>query len=70
MTTSNSDAVVVRDLEKRFGRFVAVDIDPPLMGNLRTVTEAMEANDFEEMERGKTGFRTLFIPMHYVSGLH
>jgi ABC-2 type transport system ATP-binding protein len=25
MTTSNSDAVFVRDLEKRFGRFVAVD---------------------------------------------
>ncbi len=50
------------------GRFVAVDIDPALMGNLRTVTEAMEANGFREMRRGKTGFRTLFIPMHYLSG--
>jgi demethylmenaquinone methyltransferase/2-methoxy-6-polyprenyl-1,4-benzoquinol methylase/phosphoethanolamine N-methyltransferase len=50
------------------GRFVAVDIDPALMGNLRTVTEAMEANGFVEMRRGRTGFRTLFIPMHYLSG--
>ncbi len=52
------------------GRFVAVDIDPRLIGNLRTVAEAMEANGFEEMRRGKTGFRTLFIPMHYLSGTH
>jgi ubiquinone/menaquinone biosynthesis C-methylase UbiE len=50
------------------GRFVAVDIDPPLVGNLRTVTEAMETNGFKEMRRGRTGFRTLFIPMHYLIG--
>jgi ubiquinone/menaquinone biosynthesis C-methylase UbiE len=50
------------------GRFVAVDIDPWLIGNLRTVAEAMEANGFTEMRRGRTGFRTLFIPMHYLIG--
>jgi demethylmenaquinone methyltransferase/2-methoxy-6-polyprenyl-1,4-benzoquinol methylase/phosphoethanolamine N-methyltransferase len=50
------------------GRFVAVDIDPALMGNLRTVAEAMEANGFKEMRSGRTGFRTMFIPMHYLSG--
>ncbi|UCC74136.1 MAG: IS21 family transposase [Gemmatimonadota bacterium] len=50
------------------GRFVAVDIDPPLVGNLRTVTEAMETNGFKGMTRGRTGFRTLFIPKHYLIG--
>jgi len=53
---------------KRGGRFVAVDIDPPLIGNLRTVAEAMQVNGFTELSRGKTGFRTLFIPIHYLSG--
>lgn len=50
------------------GRFVAVDIDPPLVGNLPVVAEAMEANGFGAMRRGRTGFRTLFIPMHYLIG--
>jgi hypothetical protein len=48
---------------------VAVDVDPPLLGNLRTVMEAMEANGFTAMRRGKTRFRTMFIPMHYLSGM-
>jgi ubiquinone/menaquinone biosynthesis C-methylase UbiE len=52
------------------GRFAAVDVDPPLMGNLRTVTEAMEANGFTAMRRGRTRFRAMFIPMHYLSGTH
>ncbi|MGD2152669.1 MAG: methyltransferase domain-containing protein [Gemmatimonadales bacterium] len=50
------------------GRFVAVDVDPPLIGNLRTVLEAMEANGFSEPNRGRTGFRTMLIPIHYLSG--
>ena len=50
------------------GRFVAVDLDPPLLGNLRIVAEAMRANGFTEIRRGRTMFRTLFIPIHYLSG--
>ncbi|UCC73977.1 MAG: class I SAM-dependent methyltransferase [Gemmatimonadota bacterium] len=50
------------------GRFVAVDVDPPLLRNLRTVAEAMEANGFSEIRRGRTAFRTMFIPIHYLSG--
>ncbi len=50
------------------GRFVAVDVDPPLMGNLKTVVEAMEVNGFTEMRRGKVGFRTLWIPIHFLRG--
>jgi len=50
------------------GRFFAVDIDPPLMNNLRTVEEAMHANDFRQMRRGRMRFRTLWIPIHYLTG--
>ncbi len=50
------------------GRFVAVDVDPPLLGNLRTVAEAMEANGLIEIQRGKTNFRTTFLPIHYLIG--
>lgn len=50
------------------GRFVAVDIDPPLVGNLQTVAEALEASGFTDIRRGRTGFRTLFIPVHYLIG--
>jgi ubiquinone/menaquinone biosynthesis C-methylase UbiE len=53
---------------KPHGRFVGVDLDPPLLGNLRIVAEAMEANGFTEMRRGRTKFRTLFIPIHYLIG--
>ncbi len=50
------------------GRLAAVDVDPLLMGNLRTVEEAMEASGFNEIRRGKTTFRTLYIRIHHVSG--
>lgn len=51
------------------GRFVAVDVDPPLAGNLRLVAEAMRANDFSEIRRGRTDFRTMFLLIHYVGGM-
>ena len=50
------------------GRFVAVDLDPPLLGNLRTAAEAMRASGFIEIRRGRTDFRTMFIPIHYLGG--
>ncbi len=50
------------------GRFLAVDLDPPLMANLRTVAEAMENSGFIEMRRGKTKFKTLFLPIRYLLG--
>lgn len=50
------------------GRLFAVDIDPPLMGNLRTVAQAMELNGFIDIQRGPTKFRTLWIPIHYLTG--
>ncbi len=50
------------------GRLVAVDVDPPLLGNLRTVEEAMRAVGFTEVRRGKTKFRTMFVRVHYLSG--
>lgn len=53
---------------KHGGRFVAVDVDPPLVGNLRIVVEAMRTNGFTEIGQGKTAFRTMFLPIHYVSG--
>lgn len=51
------------------GRFVAVDVDPLLMGNLRIVVEAMRSNDFTEIRRGRTEFRTMFLLIHCVSGM-
>lgn len=60
-------AEISRVLKPR-GRFLAVDVDPPLLGNLRIVAEAMEANGFTEIRRGRTTFRTMFIPIHYLSG--
>jgi ubiquinone/menaquinone biosynthesis C-methylase UbiE len=51
------------------GRFVAVDLDPPLIGNLSAVVEAMRANDFNEIRRGRTEFRTMFLLIHYVTGV-
>jgi ubiquinone/menaquinone biosynthesis C-methylase UbiE len=50
------------------GRFVALDLDPTLAGNLRVVVEAMRANDFTEIRRGRTTFRTMFLLIHYVCG--
>jgi ubiquinone/menaquinone biosynthesis C-methylase UbiE len=54
---------------KPCGRFVAVDLDPILAGNLRIVVEAMRTNDFTEIRRGRTEFRTMFLLIHYVSGM-
>ena len=51
------------------GRFLAVDVDPLLMGNLRIVVEAMRTNDFNEIRKGRTAFRTMFLLIHYVSGM-
>ncbi len=51
------------------GRLFAVDVDPPLVGNLRTVMEAMERNGFIGMQRGRMSFRTLWIPIHYLTGV-
>ncbi|MDY7029933.1 MAG: class I SAM-dependent methyltransferase [Spirochaetota bacterium] len=50
------------------GRFVAVDIDPPLVGNLRIVEEAMRTNGFAGIRRGRTTFRVMFLLIHYVGG--
>ena len=50
------------------GRFVAVDIDPLLMGNLRIVEAAMQSNGFAEIRRGRTRFRTMLFLIHYLSG--
>ena len=50
------------------GRFLADDIDPPLMGNLRIVEEALRANGFESVDRGRTGHRAVFFPVHYLAG--
>jgi ubiquinone/menaquinone biosynthesis C-methylase UbiE len=50
------------------GRFVAVDVDPLLMRNLRTVVEDMQANGFAQIRRGRTPFRTMLWRIHYVSG--
>ena len=50
------------------GRFFAVDVDPPMMGNLRIVEEAMKANGFIDIRRGRMRFRTLWIPIHYLTG--
>ena len=51
------------------GRFVVVDLDPPLVGNLRIVVEAMRTNDFTEIRIGSTEFRTMFLLIHYVGGM-
>jgi demethylmenaquinone methyltransferase/2-methoxy-6-polyprenyl-1,4-benzoquinol methylase/phosphoethanolamine N-methyltransferase len=51
------------------GRFVAVDLDPPLIGNLRTIVDAMRVNGFTEIRRGRTEFRTMFLLIHYVTGV-
>lgn len=51
------------------GRFVAVDLDPPLVGNLKIVVEAMRHYDFTEIRRGRTEFRTMFLLIHYVGGI-
>jgi len=53
---------------KPAGRFLVVDVDPWLLGNLRCVGEAMRANGFTGIQRGRTGFRTMFIPIHYLIG--
>jgi ubiquinone/menaquinone biosynthesis C-methylase UbiE len=50
------------------GRLFAVDVDPPLLGNLRTVEEAMELNGFIDIRRGRMKFRTVWIPIHYLTG--
>jgi ubiquinone/menaquinone biosynthesis C-methylase UbiE len=51
------------------GRFLAVDIDPPLMGNLGIVVEAMKTNGFIEIKRGRTEFKTVFMLIHYAAGM-
>jgi len=53
---------------KPHGRFVAVDLDPVLLRNLRTVEEAMRANGFTEIRQGRTRFRTMFWLIHYLRG--
>ena len=60
-------AEIARVLKPR-GRFLAVDVDPWLMKNLETVEAAMRAEGFTEIERGKTGFRTMWIPIHFLGG--
>jgi ubiquinone/menaquinone biosynthesis C-methylase UbiE len=50
------------------GRFLAVDVDPPLVRNLDAVSRAMEGRGFTGMRRGRTGFRTMLIPIHYLGG--
>jgi hypothetical protein len=47
---------------------VAVDLDPPLVGNLQIVVEAMRTNGFTDIRRGRTAFRTMFLLIHYVGG--
>jgi demethylmenaquinone methyltransferase/2-methoxy-6-polyprenyl-1,4-benzoquinol methylase/phosphoethanolamine N-methyltransferase len=49
-------------------RLFAVDVDPPFMGNLRTVEEAMKLNGFVDIQRGRMKFRTLWIPIHFLTG--
>jgi ubiquinone/menaquinone biosynthesis C-methylase UbiE len=56
-------AEIVR-LLKPGGRFCAVDFDPPWLGNLRVVEEAMEANGFLGIRRGKV---TRWL-IHYLAG--
>jgi ubiquinone/menaquinone biosynthesis C-methylase UbiE len=51
------------------GRFVAVDLDPPFVGNLQIIVDAMRTNDFIEIRRGRTEFRTMFLLIHYVGGM-
>jgi ubiquinone/menaquinone biosynthesis C-methylase UbiE len=60
-------AEIARVLKPK-GRFLAVDVDPWLMKNLDTVEVAMGAAGFTEIERGRTGFRTLWIPIHFLGG--
>jgi len=50
------------------GRFLAVDVDPWLLKNLETVEEAMRTAGFREIQRGRTGFKTVWIPIHYLGG--
>ncbi len=49
-------------------RLFAVDVDPLLMGNLKAVEQAMQANGFVDIRRGRMKFRTLWIPIHYLTG--
>jgi len=60
-------AEIARVLEPG-GRFVAVDIDPLSMGNLRLVEQAMQASGFAEIRRGKTRFRTMLFLIRYLTG--
>ncbi len=53
---------------KSGGRFLAADVDPWLLGNLKTVVEALESQGFSRIESGRTGFRTLWIPIHFLKG--
>jgi demethylmenaquinone methyltransferase/2-methoxy-6-polyprenyl-1,4-benzoquinol methylase/phosphoethanolamine N-methyltransferase len=50
------------------GRFAAVDFDPPLVGNLRTVEEAMRANGFTGIRRRRTAFGSTLLRIYHVSG--
>ena len=50
------------------GRLVAVDIDPPLSGNLRTLEEAMRAGGFTGIRRGMTPFTATMMRVHHLSG--
>ncbi len=49
------------------GRFVAVDIDPPLMYNIEITFEALKANGFTAIQLGRTPFRTMFLRIHYLN---
>lgn len=53
---------------KTGGRLFAADVDPPLMRNLQTVEEAMRLNGFVDIQRGRMRFRTLWIPIHFLTG--
>lgn len=50
------------------GRFVAVDLDLPLMRNLRTVREAMRANGFTGVRQGRTMFGTMLLRIYCLTG--
>ncbi len=50
------------------GRFLAVDVDPLFMGNVRIIEEAMQANGFTEIRKGRTRFRTMLFLIRYLTG--
>ena len=51
------------------GRFTAVDLNPPMLGNIEVVADAMRDNGFRDMRRGRTEFWTLFLRLHFLTGV-